>query len=109
MKTTKLFLLLFAVFVSTASFAEKIEKDLTTIKSDEESLFFFVPEDVKQVYIYVSDEEDHVFQKVKIYQRGNGYIVCDKSELEDGQYFYSLYADGKKLKTEELLVNHTEK
>lgn len=110
MKNKKpLLLLLLAVFISTATFAEETVKDSTEAAPDKESLFFFVPEEVEQVYIYVSDDENVIFQKVRIYQRGNGYIVCDKSELQNGHYFYSLYADGKKLETQELLVEHSDK
>ncbi|GAB1307322.1 hypothetical protein KH5_00050 [Urechidicola sp. KH5] len=70
----------------------------------ETSLSFFVPTEHKEVFIFVSDENNRVFQKVKVYQRGNGKIFCDKTGLKPGIYYYTLVIDGKKADQQKLQV-----
>ena len=60
--------------------------------------------DVSSVYVYVSDAEKNVFQKVKVYQRGNGKIICDKNHLETGTYYYTMFVDGEEVDTQKLEI-----
>ena len=75
-----------------------------TITDVETSLSFFIPEEHSEVFVFVSDENDNVFQKVKVYQRGNGKIYCDKSNLTSGTYVYTLYVDGEIMDSQKLTI-----
>lgn len=70
----------------------------------ETSLSFFIPEEFSSVYVYVSDVEKNVFQKIKVYQRGNGTILCDKEGLENGTYYYTMIVDGVEVDTQKLEI-----
>ena len=70
----------------------------------ETSLSFYISEEFSSVYVYVSDAEKNVFQKVKVYQRGNGKIICDKNHLEPGTYYYTMFVDGEEVDTQKLEV-----
>lgn len=70
----------------------------------EASLSFYIPEEFNTVYVNVSDEEKNVFQKVKVYQRGNGTIICDKDNLEAGTYYYTMVVDGVEVDTQKLVI-----
>lgn len=70
----------------------------------ETSLSFYIPEEIQSVYVYVSDFEKDVFQKIKVYQRGNGKIVCDKTSLKPGTYYYTMYIDGEEVDSQKLVV-----
>jgi len=61
----------------------------------ETSLSFFIPVENKEVYVIVADENKKTFQKIKVYQRGNGIIFCDKTGLVPGTYYYTLSVDGE--------------
>lgn len=109
MKTRNLFLsivLLCICFVANAN--NKKSKALFTsnavITDVDTTLSFFIPEEDASVYIYVSDKSDNVFQKVKVYQRGNGVIVCDKTGLAKGDYFYTLFVDGEVVDKQKLSI-----
>ncbi len=98
MKTKNLFLsfaMLFFIAInannnnSKAMFTSK-----ATITDVETSLSFFIPAEIKEVFVYVAGEDKKVFQKIKVYQRGNGTIFCDKTGLAPGTYYYTLSVDG---------------
>lgn len=100
-------LLLFAVgvFANNVVSNTKIGFSNNAVITDvETSLSFFVPTEHQKVFIYVSDEKNRVFQKVKVYQRGNGKIFCDKTDLKPGTYYYTLMVDGEKVDKQKLLV-----
>lgn len=59
----------------------------------ETSLSFFIPVENKEVYVIVADANKKTFQKIKVYQRGNGVIFCDKTGLSPGIYYYTLAVD----------------
>ena len=98
MKINKLILsiaLLFFVAMNATDNKTKASFISNAIITDvENSLSFFIPEENKEVYIYVADENKRTFQKIKIYQRGNGIIYTDKSGLAPGTYYYTLSVDG---------------
>lgn len=75
-----------------------------TITDVETSLSFFIPEEHSEVFVFVSDEHQKVFQKVKVYQRGNGKIYCDKSNLEPGTYIYAMSVDGIIVDSQKLTI-----
>lgn len=73
-----------------ASFTSK-----AVITDVETSLSFYIPIENKEVYVIVADANKKMFQKIKIYQRGNGIIFCDKTGLAPGTYYYTLSVDGE--------------
>lgn len=85
-----------------ASFTKKKNPEITEVQT---TLSFYIPEEIKKVYIHVSDENKSVFQKVKIYQRGDGSIICDKRSLGKGTYYYTMYIDDEAVDTQKLIVN----
>ena len=98
MNTKKLLLsiaLLLCVAVNANN--EKIKAMFTsraTITDVETSLSFFIPEINKEVFVLIAGEDKKIFQKIKVYQRGNGIILCDKTGLKPGTYYYTLSVDG---------------
>lgn len=109
MKARNLFLSVILLLVCVvATSANNKPKALFTsnavITDVDTTLSFFIPEEDASVYIFVSDENHYVFQKVKVYQRGNGVIVCDKEGLANGTYFYTLFVDGEEVDTQKLFI-----
>ncbi len=110
MKARNLFLsaILLLICVVTTTANNKKSKALFTsnavITDVDTTLSFFIPEEDASVYIFVSDENHNVFQKVKVYQRGNGVIVCDKDGLINGTYYYTLFVDGEEVDTQKLFI-----
>ena len=87
--------LLFCVVINATNNKSKASFTSKAIITDvENSLSFFIPQENKEVYVYVADENKRVFQKIKVYQRGNGIIYTDKSGLAPGTYYYTLSVDG---------------
>ncbi|AOW19273.1 hypothetical protein [Urechidicola croceus] len=76
----------------------------TEYSETQTTLNFFIPEETESVYIFISDESMTVFQKMKIYQRGNGSISYGKDGLPKGTYFYSLIVDGIKTDVQKIVV-----
>ena len=90
------FALLFCFALNATN--EKPKATLTTnavITDVENSLSFFIPQENKEVYVFIADENKKTFQKIKVYQRGNGIIYTDKSGLAPGTYYYTLSVDGE--------------
>ncbi|AOW19274.1 hypothetical protein [Urechidicola croceus] len=110
MNTKKLFsvvLLLFCFISINANSNEKKSKAIfnnAVITDVDATLSFFIPEEFSSVYIYVADESKKVFQKVKVYQRGNGAIKCDKKGLPTGTYYYTMFVDGVATDTQKLVI-----
>ncbi len=99
-------LLLFCFFTINATNNKSKASFIGTavITDVDASLSFFIPEEYNSVYVYVSDYEKNVFQKVKVYQRGNGTIICDKDGLENGTYYYTMIVDGVEVDTQKLEI-----
>ena len=90
------FALLFCFALNATN--EKPKATFTTnavITDVENSLSFFIPQENKEVYVFIADENKKTFQKIKVYQRGNGIIYTDKSGLAPGTYYYTLSVDGE--------------
>ena len=100
-------LLAFCIYAANANNENNEKASFTNnavITDVETSLSFFIPEEFQSVYVYVSDSEKNVFQKIKVYQRGNGKIICDKSILTKGVYYYTMYIDGEEVDTQRLEI-----
>lgn len=90
------FALLFCVALSATNDKPKATLTANAVITDvENSLSFFIPQENKEVYVYIADENKRTFQKIKVYQRGNGIIYTDKSGLAPGTYYYTLSVDGE--------------
>ncbi len=88
--------LLFCVTLNATNDKPKATLTSNAIITDvENSLSFFIPQENKEVYVYIADENKRTFQKIKVYQRGNGIIYTDKSGLNPGTYYYTLSVDGE--------------
>ena len=102
MNTRNLFfgVILFFGCISINATTNKLKATFTSnaiITDVETSLSFFIPVENKEVYVFVADENKKTFQKIKVYQRGNGIIYCDKTGLTPGTYYYTLSVDGELL------------
>ncbi|MFT4684675.1 MAG: hypothetical protein ACI8RP_000456 [Urechidicola sp.] len=98
-------LLIFCIIAINANNNKKASFVGNAVITDvETSLSFFISEEFSSVYVYVSDAEKNVFQKVKVYQRGNGKIICDKNHLEPGTYYYTMFVDGEEVDTQKLEI-----
>lgn len=98
---------LFLFCITFYANTNKIKATFTSnaiITDVETSLSFFIPEEHQSVFVYVSDVNEKVFQKVKVYQRGNGTIICDKNGLPAGTYYYTLSVDGEDVDTQKLTI-----
>ncbi|AOW19275.1 hypothetical protein [Urechidicola croceus] len=108
MKTKRIItvVLLFVCFTISANNNKKVKATFNNavITEVEATLSFFIPEEFSSVYIHVSDENKKVFQKVKVYQRGNGAIKCDKKGLPTGTYYYTMFVDGVATDTQKLVI-----
>jgi len=100
-------LVLFCVFTINASTDKKASfKSKVATAQTETSLSFYIPKEIENVYVYVSDDKKNVFQKFKIYQRGEGKIIIDRASLDEGVYYYSMYINGKVIDTQKLIVKN---
>lgn len=95
----------FAFVVSAANNKKASFKGNAVTVKTQTSISFFIPEELKSAYIYVSDESKNIFQKFKIYQRGEGKIIIDRDNLAAGTYFYTMYVDGEAVDTQKLIVS----
>lgn len=66
---------------------------------------FFIPSDVKTANIEITSSAGVKLGAEKITHRGNGELELDLRSLPSGVYFYSLFIDGSKVETRELLLN----
>lgn len=90
------FALIFSIALSATNDKPKATFTSNAVITDvENSLSFFIPQENKEVYVYIADENKKTFQKIKVYQRGNGIIYTDKSGLVSGTYYYTLSVDGE--------------
>lgn len=68
------------------------------------SIEYFIPENTANASLKVFDVNGKVIQDVAIAQTGAGVLELSANNLQSGQYFYSLYADGKLVSTKKMIL-----
>ncbi|MDR2147198.1 MAG: tail fiber domain-containing protein [Tannerella sp.] len=65
---------------------------------------YYLPQDVKTVYLYIYNLQGAQIKQFRITQRGEGLQVIDGSELAAGMYLYALIADGQEVDTKRMIL-----
>ncbi len=58
---------------------------------------YFIPEEVNDAYIQITDIQGRIIDEISISQRGNAYLNINDTQIGNGTYFYSLIVDNQKL------------
>lgn len=55
---------------------------------------FFIPDEVKNAFVFIYDMQGKQIKQIKLEQRGQGYETISGSEFTPGIYLYALIVDG---------------
>ncbi len=64
---------------------------------------FYIPETVQNAKLQITGIQGDIVKEIIIYNRGEGSLVIDTNDIENGTFFYSLIIDGQKLDTKTLI------
>ncbi len=71
---------------------------------EQTTLNYFVPEQVQQAIIQITNSSGAVLGKVTIQDKGKGQVVIDTGDLSTGNYYYSLVLDGQLFETKQMVL-----
>ena len=64
---------------------------------------YFLPETVSQASLMIYDLRGRILKNIPLNNRGEGSVEIAGSELENGQYLYTLLTDGSRVETKKML------
>ncbi|NOU17138.1 MAG: T9SS type A sorting domain-containing protein [Bacteroidales bacterium] len=67
---------------------------------------YFLPETIKKASLFIYDMNGKQIKNMPIYERGNGYITINESDLQPGIYIYSLIVDDKEVDTKKMILTN---
>ena len=67
---------------------------------------YTVPQQALNAVIKITNANGQEIKSISINQKGNGQVNIEAGSLTAGTYFYSLFADGKKIDTKQMTVLH---
>jgi len=65
---------------------------------------YFIPNEVQQAHLQISDLTGKVVRQVNVKERGAGSYKLNAYSLQAGSYFYTLVVDGQVLETKQMVV-----
>lgn len=65
---------------------------------------YYLPAGVNQAQIIITDNKGTTLKSISLAQKGNGQITLAAGSLAAGSYFYSLWADGKKVDSKQMQI-----
>lgn len=65
---------------------------------------YFVPQDYKNVSLAIFDAKGITYDLIKLTETGLSFIDLDLTSLNAGTYFYSIFVDGQKAASKQMLV-----
>ncbi len=63
---------------------------------------YYLPSTVKNAQLVINDVNGKVLKMVSLNTKGNGQVNISANDFSNGDYFYSLIADGKKIDTKKM-------
>lgn len=67
------------------------------------AISYFIPYDVENALLRITGVKGELIKDVEIYERGEGSLVIDVTDTENGTYFYYLIVDGQKIASKTLV------
>jgi hypothetical protein len=71
--------------------------------NDKTTISYFIPENINQAQIIIYDQMGNTMRRFDISTKGEGSVVFDASNLKNGIYMYSIFADGKLINTKMMI------
>ena len=71
---------------------------------EETAIGFFLPDAIKEARLDIRDTTGKLIKRIPLTDRGNSKITLDRSQLGNGTYVYTLFADQKLVDSKILLV-----
>ncbi|MEM8523618.1 MAG: tail fiber domain-containing protein [Bacteroidota bacterium] len=68
------------------------------------TISYFIPKEITQAILQITDVNGKVIKRVDIAKNGQGTLEIDATQLQNGQYFYSLILDGKLFESKQMLL-----
>jgi len=65
---------------------------------------YFVPADVQQAHLQVTDSNGKVVGQIAIAEKGQGQVTIQSKSYPSGTYFYSLIVDGQVIETKRMVL-----
>jgi hypothetical protein len=88
------------VLLSTAHLEQNAPNPFT----QNTSIKYFLPQNVSNAFIKITDATGSVLETLAIKSRGDGYVNLQEGQLTAGTYQYSLIVDGKLIDTKKMVV-----
>jgi hypothetical protein len=70
---------------------------------DKTNISYFIPDNTIQAQLIVYDVRGNAIKKFDIRTKGEGSLTFDASNLKNGIYMYSIFADGKLIDTKTMI------
>ncbi len=65
---------------------------------------YYLPSNTNNAQIIINDVSGHILKTIVLTDKGAGNLSVNTGELAAGNYMYSLFVDGKKVDTRQMII-----